>query len=88
MGIRFKKRQLVDETVLMICKRCNKAFSKDYNYCPDCGAKLKSSKTKIIANYGAKGLTSFSYVLPNGMTLNSKNGMSMPLGNGLSFTTK
>ena len=88
MGIRFKKRQVVGESVQMLCEACKKTFSQDCNYCPDCGARLKPSKIKIIANYGAKGLTSFSYVLPNGMTLNSKNGMSMPLGNGLSFTTK
>lgn len=88
MGINYKARQLLSETVLMSCDACKKVFSQDCCYCPDCGAKLKSAKTKIYANYSKKGLTSISYVLPNGTTFNTNRGMTMSLGNGLSYTTK
>jgi hypothetical protein len=88
MGIKFKGRQLLSETVLMSCDTCKKLFSQDCKFCPECGNKLKSAKTKIFANYSKNGLTSISYVLPNGTTFNTKRGMTMSLGNGISYTTK
>ena len=72
----------------MNCESCKKVFSRDCAYCTECGAKLKAMKTQIFANYSKRGLTSFSYVLPNGVTINSKRGMTMSLGNGISYSTK
>ena len=72
----------------MNCDNCKKVYSNDCKFCPECGAKLKSFKSKVYANYGINGLTSISYVLPNGTTFNTKNGMTLSLGNGISYTTK
>ena len=88
MAISFRGKKLLSEQVLMYCEACKKIFSQDCSYCSECGAKLKPSKTRVYANYSKNGLTSISYVLPNGVTINSKNGMTMSLGNGLSYNTK
>ena len=88
MGINFRGRKLLREQVLMNCIACEKLYPEDCKFCPECGAKLKIAKTKIFANYRKNVLTSISYKLPNGTTFNTKNGMTLPLGNGISYTTK
>jgi predicted amidophosphoribosyltransferase len=87
-GLNIRGRKLLSEQVLMNCESCKRLFENDCVYCPECGTKLKTVKTKIYANYSKNGMTSFSYVLPNGITLNSKRGMTMSLGNGISYSTK
>ena len=87
MGIRFKGRTLLNEQIFMNCESCKKIYSQEYCFCPECGKKLKAVTTKVYANYGKSGVTSISYVLPNGITFNSKNGLTMSLGNGISYTT-
>ena len=87
-GFRFRGKRLLSEQILKTCDACNKAYMPDHNFCPECGAKLKTVKSKVYANYGKNGLTSLSYVLPNGTTFNTRSGMTMSLGNGISYTSK
>lgn len=87
MGINLKKRVLVREEVLMTCENCHKVYSVENLFCPTCGTKLTIQKTKVYANFGKKGLTSFSYKLPNGTTINSKGNITLPIANGITYTT-
>lgn len=70
------------------CKHCQKVFCMDDNFCPDCGKALTSEKTHIYANIGKKGVTSISYRLPDGITINTKGNMTISFGKGISYTTK
>ena len=88
MGVNFRKRQLLSEQTMMNCESCHTVYDEDSKFCPMCGSKLKSVKTKVYANYSQNGLTSLTYVLPGGISFNTKRGMSMSLGNGISYTTK
>ena len=88
MGINFRKRQLLREETLMNCESCHKVYGDDSNYCPECGNKLVPTKTKIYANYSKNGLTSITYVLPGNISINSRRGMTMSFGNGISYTSK
>lgn len=88
MGINFKKRILMQEQVLKKCDTCKKLYQSEDNFCSICGSKLTSERTKVYANLGKKGISSYSYVLPDGTTINSRNGMTIPLGNGMSYTTR
>ena len=72
----------------MNCEQCKKVYGTEFKFCPECGKKLNATKTQVYMNFGKKGPTSISFVLPNGMTYNPKNGMTVPLGNGISYTTK
>ncbi len=86
-GFSFKKRVLVGEEVLMACEQCHKVYSAENLFCPTCGTKLTIQKTKVYANFGKKGLTSFSYKLPNGTTINSKGNITLPIANGITYKT-
>lgn len=88
MGLNFKKRILVKEEVIKQCEQCKKVYSSEDCFCSNCGKKLSTQKTKVYANYGKKGITSFSYVLPNGTTINTKGNMTIPISKGISYTTK
>ena len=88
MGVNFRKRVLVREEVLKKCEVCQKLYPEENNFCPDCGSKLISEKTKVYANMGKNGITSFSYKLPNGTTINSKGNLTIPIGQGISYTIK
>lgn len=88
MGINVRKRVRLHETILMNCKSCQRVFPKDYNFCPDCGDKLVPEKSSFYANLGKNGITSFSYKMANGITINSKQTMTIPLTKGISYTTK
>lgn len=88
MGINYRKRILLKEDILKRCAPCQKVYSADINFCPTCGNKLISEKTKVYANWGKNGITSFSYKMPNGTTINSKGNMTIPIANGISYTTK
>lgn len=88
MGINIKKRILVREEVLKKCEVCQKLYSAEENFCTECGSKLTSEKTKVYANWGKNGITSFSYKLPSGVTINSKGALTIPIAKGISYTTK
>lgn len=88
MGLSFRKRVLLKKTTTKYCENCQTAFDESSNFCPKCGNKLKSQSLKIYANYTQNGITSYTYVLPNGITLNSKGNISFSLGNGISFKSK
>lgn len=79
---------LIKEQVLMKCEKCQKLYSAENCFCRICGTKLISEKTKIYANFGKKGLTSFTYKLPNGTTFNSKGDLTVRLANGISYSKK
>lgn len=87
MGINFRKRVPLSETILMDCENCQKVFPADSKFCPTCGQKLISRKSTFYANLGKNGITSFSYKMANGITINSKNVMTIPLAKGISYTT-
>lgn len=88
MGLNVRKRMLLSETVLKRCNHCKLVFQENNNFCTSCGEKLISEKTKVYANMGKSGITSFSYKLASGITLNSKGNITFSLGKGVSYTTK
>ena len=61
-------------------------YSDDKLFCPKCGKSLKREKMQIFANMGKNGLTSFTYKLPDGTTINSKGNVTIPLAKGMSYT--
>lgn len=88
MALNFRKRVLLETIVLKECPNCSKYFSKDDNFCRYCGSKLNLKQIKLYANMGKRGITSYSYVLPEGKTINSKGKVTFSVGNGISFTEK
>ena len=88
MGINFRKRVLVSETTTKYCENCQTAFDESCKFCTKCGKSLKEKKMRVYANMAKKGITSYTYVLPNGVTMNSKGKLTFSLGNGISFSTK
>lgn len=88
MTINFKKKVLISEVVLKKCTNCQKVYEGDNNFCKICGKKLISEKTKLYANFGKNGITSYTYKLANGITINSKGNITTSIANGLSYTTK
>lgn len=88
MGINYRKKLLLREEILKKCTSCKIVYPSDKNFCPKCGAKLHSEKTKVFANIGKNGISSISYKLPDGTTINSKGNVTIPLGNGISYTSK
>jgi hypothetical protein len=72
----------------MNCVHCKLVYDERFKFCPNCGNKLKPEKTQVVMYIGPNGPTSISYRLPGGITLNSKNGTTVSLGNGISYTTK
>ena len=88
MGLIFRKQILLKETVLKNCENCKKVFPEDKNFCQCCGGKLSSQKTRVFANMGTKGITSVTFKLANGITINSKGKLTVPLSTGLSYTTR
>ena len=88
MGINFKRRVLIQESILKTCEKCQKVFPEESIFCRYCGAKLASQKTKVYANFGKNGITSVTFKMPNGITINSKGNMTVPLCTGISYTSK
>lgn len=88
MGINFRKKVLLQESILKTCEKCQKAFPEEADFCVHCGSKLSSKKTKVYANMGKNGITSITFKMPNGITINSKGNMTVPLDTGLSYTSK
>ena len=88
MGLKIRKKILLSETVFKRCNHCQLVFQENNNFCTSCGEKLISEKTKVYANIGKSGITSFSYKLASGITINSKGNITFPLGKGVSYTTK
>lgn len=87
MGINIRKRVLIHEEVVHKCKYCNVIFGKDAFFCSQCGKPLVEEKTKVYANYGKNGLTSLSYVSPDGTTFNTKGKLTYKIAEGVSYTT-
>lgn len=89
MGLNYRKKMAVGEEFFMKCNKCKTTYNQDNNFCPVCGSKLVSGKSTLYANIGKNGITSLSYKLPNGYTLNSKKGtITIPISKGLSYTCK
>lgn len=88
MGVNFKKRQLLQTIVTKECPNCNHKFDAEDVYCRNCGTELTSQTIKVYANIGKSGITSYSYVLPGGQTINSKGMLTFNIGSGISFTQK
>ena len=88
MGIQFRKKVLLKETILKNCEKCKKVYDESCEFCNCCGQKLSSQKSKVYANFGKSGLTSITFKMPNGITINSKGNLTVPLTNGLSYTSK
>lgn len=87
MGLNYRKKIAVSESIFMKCNSCNTLYEPEYDFCPVCGCKLISEKTTLYANIGKNGITSFSCKLPNGCTYNSKRGtITIPISKGLSST--
>lgn len=87
MGLSIRKKVLLRQEVKKICKACKLMYSEDKNFCSQCGTKLATESTKVYANVSDKGVTSISYKMPDGTTINSKGNISKSLGNGLSYKT-
>ena len=87
MGLNVRKKILLSETVLKRCEHCKLVFQNTDNYCANCGEELISEKTKVYANIGKRGITSFSCRLASGITINSKGNITFPIGKGVSYTT-
>lgn len=88
MKVNFRKRVLISETTTKYCENCQTAFDESCKFCAKCGKSLKKKSMKIYANMTKNGITSYTYVMPNGVTMNSKGNISLSLGNGISFSTK
>ena len=88
MGINFRKRVLVSETTTKYCENCKIAYAESTNFCTKCGKSLKEKKMRVYANMTKYGVSSYTYVLPNGVTMNSKGKLTFSLGKGISFSTK
>lgn len=88
MGINFRSRVLIHEQTATRCEMCQKVYDGEKSFCPACGSKLLIEKIKVYANFGKKGLTSYTYKLPNGISFNSKGTVTLPLAKGISYTSK
>ena len=84
MKVNFRRRNLIKEWTIKKCPSCQIIFD-EANFCPQCGSKLVDEKIKIYSNIGKKGITSYSIVLPDGKTINSKGKITFNIG-GVSFT--
>ena len=86
MGINYRKKVLLKEEITKRCEICKMIYSDDKLFCPKCGKSLKREKMQIFANMGKNGLTSFTYKLPDGTTINSKGNVTIPIAKGMSYT--
>ncbi len=88
MGINIRSKILIHEQIATRCEKCQKVYDSEKRFCPTCGSELLIEKIKVYANFGKKGLTSYTYKLPNGISLNSRGTMTLPLAKGISYTSK
>ena len=88
MGFGFRGRTLLHEQITTRCTSCLKIYDSEKTFCPSCGSKLLIEKIKVYANWGKKGITSYSYKLPNGITVNSKGTVTISLAKGITYTEK
>lgn len=88
MGCNVRGRLLVHEETVGRCIKCQKIYDEEKSFCPTCGSKLLAEKIKIYANFGKSGLTSYTYKLPNGISINSRGTMTLSLAKGISYTSK
>ena len=88
MGLNINRKIPIKEEFVKTCKNCNVDYDQDANFCSCCGKKLtKKSVSKVYANLGKNGISSISVKTTNGVTVNSKNKVTVPLGKGLSYTS-
>lgn len=86
MGVNIRKRILIGEKTFKLCENCQLAYDENSNFCPNCGAKLLRRSSKMYANMGKSGITSISYKMPGGITINSNGNATISLGSGISYT--
>ena len=86
MGLNYRKKISLQKEKKKICTACNITYSEDAMFCSNCGQKLESITFETYANLSKGGITSFSCKSPSG-TINSKGNITVPLGNGMSFTS-
>ena len=87
MGLNIRKRVLIHEEISHKCNVCQQVYLSDASFCSKCGKPLVEEKTKFYANYGKNGLTSLSYVSPDGTTFNTKGKLTYKIADGVSYTT-
>ena len=88
MGLNIHRKIPITEEIVKTCKCCKLNYDKDANFCSYCGKKLtKKTASKVYANIGKNGISSISVKTDNDVTINSKRGTTVPLGNGLSYTS-
>ena len=85
MGLSYSKKVPVAEFLVTYCTTCKQVHPNDALFCPRCGNKLVAKKCKVYANVGKNTVSSYSCKMPRGTTINSKNGMTIKLGNGFSY---
>lgn len=88
MRFNLRGRLLIHEETVGKCTKCQKIYDDEKSFCPNCGSKLLNEKLKIYANFGKSGLTSYTYKLPNGISINSRGTMTFSLAKGISYTSK
>lgn len=86
MGVNIRRRIVIGEKIFKLCENCKLAYDETSNFCTNCGAKLIRKSSKMYANMGKSGITSISYKMPDGITINSKGNTTIPLGSGISYT--
>lgn len=84
MGINLKKRIALNPT--KYCPKCNLNFPVHFEFCTNCGLKLKNSNGNVYANVGKNGISSIS-VKQGNVTVNSKGKITVPIVPGISYTS-
>ena len=84
MGINLKKRIALNLT--KHCPKCNLDFPSNFEFCTNCGTKLKNSSGNVYANIGKNGISSIS-VKQGNITVNSKGKVTVPIAPGISYTS-
>ncbi len=86
MGVNIRRRIVIGQKTFKLCQKCQIAYDENSNFCKNCGSKLIPKVSKIYANMGKSGITSISYKMADGITINSKGNTTIPLGAGISYT--
>ena len=84
--INYRKKIPISKVQKKYCSNCCKDYDENKNFCPKCGSKLKMKKSEVYANIGKKGITSIS-LKQDGVTVNSKGDVTIPVAKGVSITT-
>ena len=85
--INYRKKIPISKVQKKYCSVCFIDYDDETkNFCPKCGNKLKMKTSEVYANVGKKGITSIS-CKQDGVTINSKGDVTIPVSKGISITT-